>query len=148
MARNPGCPKAKAWRVKNKTWLHEYMRKWRAENKEHMTQYDQAYRKKWRAANPERLLYQSAKMRAKRNGLTFKLSMSDIVIPLRCPVFGKRLKRGIGQWGPWSPTLDRIDNRKGYVRGNVAVISARANNLKGDATAAEHRRIAEWMDTK
>ena len=35
------------------------------------------------------------------------------------------------------PSLDRIDGAKGYVKGNVRVISHRANMLKNDATIEE-----------
>jgi hypothetical protein len=42
--------------------------------------------------------------------------------------------------------LDRIDNNEGYVKGNVAVISFRANTLKNNATAEELRAIADYMD--
>jgi hypothetical protein len=47
---------------------------------------------------------------------------------------------------PNSPTLDKIDPSKGYVKGNVNVISQRASRLKSDGTAAEHRAIADYMD--
>ena len=46
---------------------------------------------------------------------------------------------------PWSYSLDRIDNKKGYVKGNVAVMSYKANRLKNDGTAVEHELIALWM---
>jgi len=55
---------------------------------------------------------------------------------------------GKGQPHDASPTLDRLNNAWGYVPGNIAVISYRANKLKGDATADELRRIAEWMESK
>jgi hypothetical protein len=41
-----------------------------------------------------------------------------------------------------SPTLDRIDNSKGYIVGNVWVISMRANRLKSDATVDELMMLA------
>ncbi len=45
-----------------------------------------------------------------------------------------------------SPTIDRINSSRGYEPGNIEVISWRANRMKGDATAEEHRKIADRMD--
>ena len=42
------------------------------------------------------------------------------------------------------PTIDRWDNAKGYVPGNCYVISLRANQLKGNATAEELRAVADY----
>jgi len=47
---------------------------------------------------------------------------------------------------PDSPSVDRIRPELGYVPGNVAVISVKANFIKGNATAAEIRLVAEWLD--
>lgn len=79
-----------------------------------------------------------AKHRAKKKGLNFNLTVEDVVVPERCPVLGCVLERGKGK-GPKrnSPTLDRIDSAKGYVSGNVRVISFRANALKSDASLEE-----------
>jgi len=44
--------------------------------------------------------------------------------------------------GPNSPSLDRIDNSKGYVKGNVIVVSWRYNSLKKDGTPAELVAVA------
>ena len=43
------------------------------------------------------------------------------------------------------PVVTRIDPHKGYVKGNTAVVSQYDDRLKGDATAAEHRRIADRL---
>ncbi len=43
------------------------------------------------------------------------------------------------------PSIDRIDNKKGYVIGNIALICWRCNNLKRDATADELQKIVDWM---
>lgn len=43
---------------------------------------------------------------------------------------------------------DRLAAGKGYVPGNVAIISMRANQIKNDATAEEHCRVAAWMDAQ
>jgi hypothetical protein len=42
-------------------------------------------------------------------------------------------------------SLDRIKNSRGYVPGNVLVISLRANLLKGQATLAELQKIAAFF---
>lgn len=86
---------------------------------------------------------------AKRRGLEFNLDLSDIVIPERCPVLGMVLARnttGIRKPQSCSPSVDRLDSKRGYVKGNVAVISYRANRIKNDANPAELRLIADWMD--
>ena len=66
----------------------------------------------------------------------------------QCPVFktpffyGRRPKR---EPQPTAPSLDRIDHKKGYVAGNIAVISWRANKIKTDAIAAELEAVAAWL---
>lgn len=80
--------------------------------------------------------------RAKERGFEFNLTETDLVIPDVCPVLGLVLKVSTGNAKPNSPALDRIDNTKGYVKGNVRVISNRANSLKSDATKEELKLLA------
>ncbi|MFQ5634369.1 MAG: hypothetical protein ACE5G3_03435 [Gammaproteobacteria bacterium] len=49
-----------------------------------------------------------------------------------CPVTGERLTRSTGRGSDWS--IDRCDNRRGYVPGNLVVMSTRANIAKSDLT--------------
>ncbi len=93
-----------------------------------------------------------AKDRAKRLGLPFALTEDDIHIPGRCPVLGIVLrdsrKRPIDRRAapnPNSPSLDRIVPSKGYVPGNVRVISHRANRLRGDGTLKEIERLYLYL---
>jgi hypothetical protein len=43
-----------------------------------------------------------------------------------------------------SPTLDKFYPKKGYVKGNIQVISWRANRMKSDGTPEDWIKIAEW----
>ncbi len=45
-----------------------------------------------------------------------------------------------------SPSLDRIDSTKGYTKGNIWVISNRANTLKNDATLSELKLLVERLE--
>ncbi|MEF2249319.1 hypothetical protein [Ralstonia solanacearum] len=91
-----------------------------------------------------RLLLKSSRYRAKRAGIRHSLALADIHVPERCPVLGIRLKPTQGRAGPASPSLDRINPRRGYVRGNVIVVSWRANELKKNATLDEMERVAAF----
>ena len=45
-----------------------------------------------------------------------------------------------------SPSMDRVDPKKGYIKGNVAILCWRCNKLKQDANSQELRMIANFMD--
>ncbi len=99
------------------------------------------------AKNPLMRLLQVARKRAKESGPQFEI-VADALLPLptHCPVFGTRLRYGGKGFDPNAASIDRLDSTLGYVRGNVAIISRRANMIKNDGTAAEHRAIANWME--
>ena len=86
------------------------------------------------------MLHQS-KARAKKRGLEFNLDVSDIIIPEVCPLLDIPLYMAEGVISDNSPSLDRIDSSKGYIKGNVWVISARANAIKSNATSDEILQI-------
>lgn len=94
-------------------------------------------------------IHASAKWRSTKNGTPFTITVDDIVIPERCPVLGMPLIIGLPRGSmlrdiPNSPSLDRIDNRLGYVPGNIIVVSYRANRIKCDATVAELQAVADF----
>ncbi|WP_441233869.1 hypothetical protein [Bradyrhizobium sp. 930_D9_N1_4] len=89
-----------------------------------------------------RLVY-SARQRARKSSIEFSISLVDFEIPKVCPLRGVPFKVGIGQHTDDSPTLDRKDPRLGYIKGNVWVISHKANRLKGDFTPNELRTFCE-----
>jgi hypothetical protein len=89
-----------------------------------------------------RLVY-SARQRAKKFSIEFSISSADFEIPTVCPLRHVPFKVGKGQHTDDSPTLDRKDPRLGYVKGNVWVISHKANRLKGDLTPDELKTFCE-----
>lgn len=92
-------------------------------------------------------MYRRAKTRAKTRGIEFSIDKSDVIIPEFCPILGIKLEPYVGHSGgrPNSPALDRIDNSKGYVKGNVIVISHLANMMKSSATKEELLAFADWV---
>ena len=135
----------------------EYYKEWRNTNKEHVKNYREHKYEDYalhmgqeRMNKPDRFLLSRAKSRSKKKGLEFNIDITDIDVPIICPILGipiiKEYKKGTkGGPSPNSPSLDRIDNSKGYVKGNVRVISHKANTMKHNATSLELIRFAEWV---
>jgi len=69
-------------------------------------------------------------------------------LPNYCPVLGCKLyyddRKGLEP--QYVPSLDRVDSSKGYIAGNIAIISYRANVMKSCGDAKEHQKIAEFID--
>lgn len=95
-------------------------------------------------SNPAKAMHWRVKSRAKKNNIPFDIDVEDIVIPELCPILLIPLKTRQGKgYHPDSPSLDRIVPKLGYVKGNVRVISARANLLKNDASELELTAILD-----
>jgi hypothetical protein len=127
----------------------EYKKRKRAANRD---SYNASIRK-YRAKTPEikiRTLLSVAKARAKLKGLPFDISIFDIEIPTHCPLLGIKLTYAASGHNNAADgvSLDRIEPEKGYVAGNVWVISHRANRIKNDATAEELRMIADNLGAR
>lgn len=107
-----------------------------------------ANQKSYRKRNAVALMLYKAKRRADDKGIPFDLVESDVMIPSTCPVLGIPLMsdRTNGMQSDACPTLDRIVPELGYVRGNVEVISWRANRIKCDASLNEIRALCAWLE--
>jgi ribosomal protein L37E len=98
-------------------------------------------------------IYDKTGARARSNGTEFTLVVDDVIAVMPadglCPVLGIELRKS-GRFAATdaSPSLDRIDSTKGYVPGNIAVISMRANSIKNTGSALEHEKIAAWMRSR
>lgn len=93
----------------------------------------------------EKILLASAKSNGKLHGVPFDLELSDIKIPEFCPLLGLKLDPGAPDRAHNLPSLDKIIPELGYVKGNVHVISWRANKLKSNATFDEIHRMSAGL---
>ena len=98
----------------------------------------------YHAKPPEYHIWHRAKARAKKRGIPFNIELEDIVIPSKCPVFGTEFVKGNHHL---CASIDKIVPELGYVKGNIQIISNRANMLKGDASAEELKKVWEWLET-
>ena len=97
--------------------------------------------------NREKYLVYSAKSRAKKHGIPFDLTIEDVKIPTVCPILGIPIF-----WGSKitdnSPSLDRIIPDLGYIKGNVCVISYKANRYKSNMTRDMFQKFLDYIDGK
>lgn len=89
-------------------------------------------------------ILRSAKVRSKAMGVAFNLTIDDLVLPEKCPVFGTEMY--------WSdkitddtPSLDRLVPSMGYVKGNVTFMSYKANRMKNNGTLQELEMLVTWL---
>jgi len=94
----------------------------------------------------------NAKSRSVRDNVPFELTYEYLLFIAtdECPVFHTPFEWGVSGLGKGHtkdncPTLDKILPELGYVEGNVAFISHRANRLKDNGTMQEHYDIADWI---
>lgn len=91
----------------------------------------------------KRSILYTVKARAKKKNIFFDLKEDDIEIPTHCPILGIELEIGRDCWYN-SPSIDRIDNKKGYTKDNVVVVSLMCNTIKNQATPSQIRRVADY----
>ena len=94
-------------------------------------------RKELHRKDPRKVMLIHARKRAKEKNFDFDIELSDIIIPEICPLLNIPLYVSDIKLGANSPSLDRIDSAKGYVKGNVMVISYSANRAKGNLSLIE-----------
>jgi hypothetical protein len=114
------------------------------------------YKRKWghypeEASIREQDSYQLLKEKFRRKKASnykheWTISFNDIVFPTHCPVLGIELDYFASERQENSVSFDRIDSSKGYVKGNVVIMSWRANRIKNDGTAEEHQKIANFLN--
>lgn len=114
-----------------KRWGNEW------KNKEHRRSYVyQAMRSKFR----------TKKANAIRAGRQWTVDFGDLEFPTHCPILGIELDYFSETICDSSPSFDCVVPERDYVKGNVYVISQRANRIKNDGTADEHWAIAKFIE--
>ena len=114
-------------------------RGYRAGHKEYMKEY---FRR-----NPKKYLLEAAKKRAKIKNLDIDITEDDFDIPEFCPILGIKLSPVRSKDRIYSPSIDRRDNSKGYIKGNIAIISWKANKMKSDMTLAEVEALYNYLSS-
>jgi hypothetical protein len=102
---------------------------------------------KTRVTQPWLSLLYSAKDRAKKRGIEFSLTAewAESCWAGRCAVTDLPFLIGARGPGPksFSPSIDRIEPRKGYSPDNCRFVLMAVNALKGSTTEEDMYRIAE-----
>lgn len=85
----------------------------------------------------------SIRGRARRKGIRFTITPNDIVYPELCPILQIPITRKLGNDN--KPSLDRVNCKLGYVKGNVRIISQKANRMKQDNDLETLLRLVSYM---
>jgi hypothetical protein len=130
-----------------KSEKREHTKKYISERKEHYKQLNDEwrknnpdYQKKWTKKCPESQLLRSARQRAKQKNMECNITQNDIHIPKICPVFKVPFVKGT----EYAPSLDRIDNTKGYTPENIVVVSRKANVMKNNGSVQDLKMLVEY----
>ncbi len=91
-------------------------------------------RNSWKNLEPRKKMFLQAKNRASRKNMDFNISLEDIIVPNLCPLLEIPFVVGTANDYEYTYSLDRIDSSKGYVKGNVWVITKLANSMKNSAS--------------
>lgn len=110
------------------------VRKWASKNDR--TDYHRQYDMK-RNKPKESIMFYNSQRNARIKNLEHSISVRDIFIPEICPCCEQKIER---------PSLDRVDNSKGYILSNIQVICTHCNSVKRNGTAKLHRQIANYME--
>lgn len=89
------------------------------------------------------------KSECKKKGIPFNLTADylESIWTGICPIFNVEIHKAAEGYGSHkSAHLDRFNPSLGYIVGNVAWISGRANRIKYDASITELKQIVGWME--
>jgi hypothetical protein len=124
---------------------------YRIKNKEKKSEQNKVWYGKSRKVkfteNPAHYLWYVARTRARKYGVEFSIVEEDIIIPKFCPILEIPLSKGEG-YLPNAMSLDRVDNNKGYIPGNVRVMSRKANLMKSSLTIDILEKLIKYINNE
>ena len=89
------------------------------------------------------------RLRAKEKGFDFNLTKQYLkdIYPKdnKCPALGIEFKVGTEGGRATSPSVDRIDNSKGYIKGNIIWVSSLANMIMTSATPQQVLDVGKFF---
>jgi hypothetical protein len=91
------------------------------------------------------LKFSRKKENSSRTNHEFTVTFDDIKWNTVCPILGIPLDYLCEGRTEGSVSFDRTDSSKGYVPGNVQIISWRANRIKNDGVLAEFEKIVTYL---
>ena len=110
------------------------------------------FNKRYRV-NPIPQLIFGFRNRAKKQNVPFDLTVEDMKDLIKnaadmCPALGVKMEiaKLFANDSNYSPSFDRIDPKKGYIKSNIVIVSNKANRIKSDATVDEIRKVADFYE--
>ena len=148
--------KLRQWRVEHSEEARARDQARYEKNKEKHAERTKAYReahpelrrkeyKNSRSKTPWMLSFRGARHRSLKKGWSFDLTYEWCVANWtgKCAVTDVPFQFGVGKLHPYSPSLDRNDNSKGYTQDNCRFVLHAVNNFKGTGTDEDMLVIAQ-----
>ena len=144
------------WYKANREKSLESSKKWREDNPERKKELDKRWNKdnydyirEKKECSKEKVKVNSARTRARKKNIIFNITEQDVkdVWPKDniCPALNILLVIGKGSAKDNSPSLDRIDNNKGYTKNNIQIVSTLANHIMSSATPDQVLQVGHYF---
>ena len=100
----------------------------------------------WKLKSNRNSVYVEAARQAKLLDVPFTIKLDDIVLPEKCPALKIPIELSKPKRHPHTPTAIMLDFARGFVPGNVVVVSYAAAELRGTAEAKDLRALADFIE--
>jgi hypothetical protein len=109
--------------------------------------YDKHPKRKWAESVVAGARYRMRQI-GKGDQCTITASYIHSITPDVCPIFGTVFVFKGNKVSSESATLDRLVPELGYVPGNIAVISMKANRIKNAYGSEDVLKVGEWLKSR